>query len=468
MKKKEIRLPTILGLVVAIAGLVTGVVLLRLQLKTAALAAAEETPNKVAVSNISDSSFTVSWSTERAAPGFVQYSEKATDPDLVVSDERDQLNGAVGSYLTHFVTIKGLKPSTEYVFRLGSGKHLYDQGNGLYTVTTGAQLANPPPADVAYGQVMTQSGDPGDGAVVYLQIPGASLQSALVKSSGSYVVPLSTIRTNDLSKFITYDKEKTAINVSVMRGPLEDTLVTTSTATHAPIPDIILGKGGRLEQSGSNVDTSVSKFSNNILGPAIEASGGAILTILTPKFGEEVNSARPEIIGQAPANTEVTVEVHSTQVVTGTTKSDQNGKFTFSVPSDLSAGEHSVTISSVVDGVVKKVTRNFVVLAAGESFNPAFSSSPSATLAPTIKPTATPKPSPTRQPSPTPTRGPSPLPTPTGVRPSPTVVVATPSPTPKPVVIEMPASGNDEPTVLVLGIGIGLIISGLWWYRYSL
>src|SRR3989344_6707107 len=195
MKKPEIKIPTLIGVLVAIGGLVSGMYLLRGSLRSVLFASAEETPKEVRVVNIADTSFTVTWITDKTTTGFVQYGEGSKAPDLVVSDDRDQEKGEVGSYFTHYVTIKALKPGGEYGFKIGSGKTVYGDNGQVYNLTTGLTIADTPAADVAYGQVAGANGDPAEGAIVYLQVETGSLLAAIVKSSGSWVIPLATMRT---------------------------------------------------------------------------------------------------------------------------------------------------------------------------------------------------------------------------------------------------------------------------------
>ena len=123
MKKRELTIPTILGILFSVVGMGAGVWFLREPIRSAVFASPEETPTQVRVANTTDSSFVVSWLTDRAATGFIQYGQ-SSNPDLVISDDRDQERGTVDNYFTHFVTLRGLKPSTAYNFRIGSPKKL--------------------------------------------------------------------------------------------------------------------------------------------------------------------------------------------------------------------------------------------------------------------------------------------------------------------------------------------------------
>lgn len=438
MKKRELRLPTIIGLLVVLAGVGSGLFVLKNPQRLSLSASGEEIPSEVTVSNVADSSFTVSWITGKAVTGFVQYGESGGAMDLVVSDLRDQERGDVNSYYTHYVTLGGLKEGTKYGFKVGKDEKTYE-------VTTGQKLEGAPTADVAYGQVTTEGGDLADGAIVILQIPGGELASAITKSSGAWVIPLATIRAVGLGSYVVYDKEKTEIEISVQGGNLGTSVVTVKTAEDSPVPTIVLGKNYDFatEETEVNEDESSesaelsSKFTGEALAPGVNMPGEAALEVLTPKDEEKINTQRPQIIGRAPVGVEVSIEIHSSQIVKGSAVAGEDGTFNYNVPTVLAPGEHTLTISAVVNGVLEKVTKTFTVYAVGESNLPAFEATPSATLVPTAVPSATPTPLPT-----------------TTVQPTiaPTAIPEPPT--------ELPTSGSFWPTILILVFGLGLLASG--------
>lgn len=422
MRKRELTIPTILGILVTIGGLVAGVFLLNAPLRSLVGASPEETPTEVKVTNTADTSFVASWTTAKSTSGYIQYGE-GEKPELVVSDDRDQEKGEIGGYFTHLVTVRGLKAATSYGFRIGSGKGLYDQQGQLYKVTTGVTLRNPPQADVAYGQVVTSSGDPVDGALVYLAMPGTVTQAAVTKPSGSWVIPISTARTVDLTSFAAYDASAGQVRILVQAGALGTANVTTTTGNTKPVPEITLGQTVNLAaQQPTPTPSTESKLSG-----LLATETGETLEILTPKSGERVNSSQPEIMGKAPAGAEVTIVIHSTTQITQTVTADENGDWSYSVPAGLEPGTHTITITALVNGVKKTVQKSFVVEAAGTSNAPARVATPSATIKPTP-------------------------------RPAPRVAYpSTESGTPE--------SGNLTPTLLLLILGSGLVLTGTFAYR---
>jgi hypothetical protein len=452
MRKAEFTIPTILGILLTIAGLVAGVWLLREPLRTLVGASAEETPQEVRITNVSDTSFVVSWITSKSTSGFIQYDETGREPQLTVSDDRDQQQGQIGSYFTHYVTVRGLKAATNYAFRIGSGRNLYDQQEQLYAVTTGPTLANPPTADVAYGQVDTQSGEPAEGALVYVSLPGVVPQATLVRSSGSWVVPLSTARTSDLTSYAAYDRQSSQLSILVQGATLGTSTVQVTTDQDSPVATIVLGEesldtanlitntnlpNAIVPTPTPNVVDAQSKFSTQGLGSSTPATTTGELVLLTPASGEKVNTSTPIITGTAPKNAKVTIEINSENKIVTEVRADANGEFEYTVPEGLEPGTHTVTISTLVNGVLKKITKSFVVEAAGESVAPVKTATPSGQILTT--PTPTPK---------------------ATIKPTATPRVTIPS-----TESGVPASGELTPTLLLLILGTALVFAGAFSYR---
>ncbi len=415
MKRPEITIPTLFGILITLGGLVTGLWLMRNTTSFNTSASIDEAPANIQITNVSDTAFSVSWVTAKATSGYVKYNEdRLASSELVVSDDRDQDKGSIGSYFTHLVSVRGLKASTNYKIKIGSGKSLGSES----VVTTGMTLRNPPPADVVYGQIMTSGGDPAEGSLVYVRLPGVVPQVALVKTSGSWVVPLSISRTSDLTSFASYDKQSATADISVQAGPLGTSNISVVLSNARPMAPIVLGE--KIEKVVES--TPISKFSDD----ALDASSQALESKI------KLNTIKPKVTGEAPAGSEISIEINSENKITATVKANNKGQFDFKIPDGLEPGEHTITVSTLVDGVIQKVTRTFIVEAAGTTTLPTFAATPSAKL----KPTPTPKPSPT-----------------------PKARVA------YPVENDQPKSGNLEFSLLLLLIGAMLITTGLFSFK---
>jgi len=103
--KKALRLPTILGLFLVLGAIAGGVILIKQGPSLFIKASPTLTPNQLKITNVSDTSFTVSWLTEQSTSGFIKY---GTDNNLsfTAADDRDQLSGKTGSLSATILRLK--------------------------------------------------------------------------------------------------------------------------------------------------------------------------------------------------------------------------------------------------------------------------------------------------------------------------------------------------------------------------
>jgi len=451
--KKVLRLPTILGLLLVLGAIAGGVILIKQGPTLFLKASPSLTPNQLRVTNINDNSFTVSWLTDESTTGFIKY---GADNSLTftAADDRDQLSGKTDEFAVHHVTVKNLTPSTVYSFKVGSGGKIFDNSGQPYQVTTASANKNStPPNDVAYGTVVDQNGNPVEGAIVYLSLANANPASTLTKSSGSWVIPLNLIRSADLSSWASYDKAASIEEIFVQAGTLGTATVVATTKNDSPMPKIILGQNFDFRQVAEEKiqpsltptpeATESGKFTVEQIATPSASTSSAQVKILNPEQGEQLNTQKPEFLGTGPVGKNLTITVQSPATYSGTIKVDSKGNWQWTPPANLTPGEHTITVSYTdKNGLLQKITRNFIVLASGESNLPAMTATPSGT--------ATPSPTPT-------TKIASSSPTPTSTISGRTSMPSTEG--------GVPSTGYLTPTFLVFIIGCSLIFLGLFLRR---
>lgn len=429
------------------------------------------TPSKVRITNVADNKFTVSFITDVPTSGEVEYGvvgEQLTERAL---DDRD-LGGVSGEYLTHHVTVEGLQPNTSYAFRIiaGGGNHRFDNNGSPYSVTTGPTIAATPVAKSLYGEVGGEEKDIA-GSIVYVTLPGSAPASTLVTSSGNYSLPISVMRTADLSRYIEYDQAATLASVTVEGGGMQS-VVTVNTANIEPVPKIILGQNADYSAQSpvqvAQVEPTTPISSTEPAGNAATvfnveplegsenlATGGTV-TILNPgSDGETLASTRPEFRGMGPVGTVISLTIHSTSNFADTVVVNSDGTWTWSPPTSLAEGQHTITLAYVdLEGVEQTISRIFTVSSAlAESGEPSFEATPSATksTAPSSTPTTS---SNTVEGGVSPTPSPSPSIT-SSIMPSPSPREQMPS-----TESGVPVSGIVTPTMLTALLGILVIVSG--------
>ncbi len=427
--KKEWRIPTIIGIIIIGLSLAATVFLFRNARNFFGQATGDVTPQEVKITNISESGFSVSWTTSGNATGTLNFGEESSLGNITI-DDRDQVSGKTDQYPTHHVTLRYLKPSTQYYFKIISGGTSFDNNGQNYIVSTAPQISpSSSQTQPAYGTVLKADGTPAAGAIVYLSLANSMTLSTLVKSSGNWLITLNNARTANLGSFLS-PKGTDRIEIFI-QGAGETSRVLTTVSNDAPVPQITLGKtydfaGGAAAPAASpSVAPSSSPSSNPKFSlPAVATPSPSLSS---PATDAAIPSDRPVFKGTGVPGQIVTIKVESGTPLTGTTNVDQSGNWTWTPPTGLTPGEHTVTITTKdSSGKLALVTRKFTVLASGTQ----------------VTEPATPSASPRVSPSPS-------------LRPSPSL-----SPSPTATLSPAPTSGNFTPTLLLIILGLTLMALG--------
>ena len=190
-------------------------------------------PIDLRISNVRDSSFTVSWMSEAIEPGEVVWSANGAEP-VAAADAR----GAGWPNPVHYVQVQGLLPATTNLFDVRSGETLHTNGGAHYTVTTGPTLP-PSSPDSMYGRVMTESGQGAAEALVYIQLAGeggpAALLSALIRPGerGYWLANLGNARAADGQAMLALAAQDSAL----LEGQAGRDQVAAAGATVAQLRD---------------------------------------------------------------------------------------------------------------------------------------------------------------------------------------------------------------------------------------
>ncbi len=407
---KKNTIPTLLGVIILIAGSFAGVFLLRNTqiFKIGADAAAQ--PKNIRVGNISDTSVTVSWTTDKQTTDFLVWGK--TSGSLNKTENEDT---GTQKYFNHSITLTGLSPSTNYFYKINSGGTSFDNSGVPWQFTTGLALGSNKNSILISGSVINASGIPEKRVLVYADVEGYLLTTQ-TSDTGNFVFQIGSVRTSDLQNYAQIDPAATLIQLSVQATPDGIASAQIYSQSANPVPPIIIGqsydfRNEPINNQGGNPNANLnlpqdteakSKF--NVSAPSeTPKPTSVILESLTE--GETVTSEKPQFFGKGPGGTTLTITVHSDTDLTGNLQIPQNGSWTYAVPSNLEPGKHTITISWIdVSGITRFLTRNFVVQA-GEI--PSFTASQSgSTASPTSSPTLAPSASPRATVAPSPTSSP--------------------------------------------------------------
>ncbi len=373
-------------------------------------------PKNLQVSNITATSFTVSYETDQTAVSTIAYG-KDSSLGNVAQDVRDIQNGGPVEHRIHYVTIQNLEPGTRYYYTITSGATVADNSGSPFEITTPANVSSPPPANgTISGSVALEDGTFPNESIVYISSDNSQLISALVQPDGRFTTSLAQLRTKDLATYLPI-LEKTPLKITATNAALQSEVSVVGEQL-AEVPKIILSKNYDFTLSGDDPLASDSGSS------ASQSAGFPIFdeqvsvnspTITTPEDQQIFKDPQPLFKGRALPNTGIEIVISSDNEIVASLQSDSTGLWEFRPPVELSPGPHTITISSIdAKGALQKLSRSFTVNASGGQFTEPSVSPIQPTQGPPVTPTVA------SLPSPTPTLAPSPTATPTAI-PSPTI-----------------------------------------------
>jgi hypothetical protein len=458
------RIPTLLGLVLIFVGVGVTSFLVSKGIIFFGNANPSSVPQNVRITNITDSSFTVSYSTDANVAGSVNWGKDQTLGQIAL-DERDQQSESLINHKIHSITIGNLSQSTKYYFSIASAQDKYLNNGTLYEVVTGGSIpTTPSDQKPIVGKAVNSEGNPPTEAIVYITLDNSQVISSLIKSDGTYIVPLNSLRNQDLNSYFTFSDNQ---NLKMLfYGDGFSSNVTLLVSQINPVPTVTLSNNYDFAQGTSPVASSSAEQNENLTNsfPTPKPNSSTSVKtpeIITPAENQSFSDQQPVIKGKALPNETVEITIHSDTPTQTQVTTDAYGNWSYRPTAPLTPGNHTVTITTKdANGILRTITQNFTVYAAGSQVNPV-ANPPTSTPSPSTAPTTSPSPTPTLTPtpvpstSPIPTLSPSPSPTPT---PSPIPTVS-PTQTPAPVRTSTPAplapGGNSPgPDGKIVGLGL--------------
>lgn len=427
------KIPTLLGLFIITIAIAVTTALVGQNTFFVQHASPTTTPQGLRITNISDSSFTVSYSTSGSFLGSLNFG-KNRELGQTVGDDSD--NGTVKDHYLHSFTLKNLSPSTQYFFSVVSGQDTYLNNGIPYEVTTGPEIQEKGTGGFVTGKVITPNGNPPKEAIAYLNSDGSQTLSALVKNDGTFTVSLENLRASNLSSFFNF-KTGSVIKMLIIADSGSSS-ITLSPQEVINVPIVIIGKSYDFTQEGIKTATGSARLSGFPQATSSSTITGPEIT--TPSTDQTFATQKPVFKGTGTPNDTVKIEIRSSQTIDAQVTTDSSGNWTFQPTTSLAPGNHTITITAKdSSGILRTITQSFIVLAASVSPTPTATASASPSASPSSTPTPTPiviSASPSASVSPTP------------------IVIATPPPTPRPT---LPPTGTSEVSTGIMGLTLSVI-----------
>jgi len=384
------KIPTLIGLLIIIAGTAITTFLVKRETLFQIVAGPEQEPENIKITNISDSLFTLTYTTDAKVIGTLNYSKDPTLLDTVSLDDRDQISQSVIKYSAHSITVKDLEPNTLYYFSITSGDKKYLNNASPFKVETGEIIDKDPSLQVPMsGKIVMPNGNPASDGLVYVKVSGAQELSTLINIDGTFTIPLNNLRNSTFDDLFTIDAN-TIINIEIYSENLFSS-VSVSPEEINPVPLITLSNNYDFS-SPQDIPTSIPQSSESGTFPSFGSVSGnsGEPKILTPGNDEEITDSRPTFEGTAQPNATIEIEIQSNENIQTQVTADSTGKWTYTPPDELSEGEHTITVTAKnKNGVLKTITQSFVVFAAAGEISPTPSPMLSPTNIPSISPAVT-------------------------------------------------------------------------------
>lgn len=230
------KIPTLIGIISLFIGIAAGVLVIRGR-QLFRLGADETTyPTNIRVSNLSNQSVNISWTTDSETYGYVKYGSSPLYLDKTAFPKTQTVSK------THYLKLDNLLDDKKYYYVISSKGIDYDNENAPFEFTTAPKLKFSGEGYLIYGKVFSKSGQVQDNAIVYANVGGGSLLSTTTSEDGTWAILISSARTRDLKSFIDLDEKNTLIEIEAITDNNNISSVTTYPIFAKPIPAIILGK----------------------------------------------------------------------------------------------------------------------------------------------------------------------------------------------------------------------------------
>jgi hypothetical protein len=233
------KLYTFIGILLIILGIIATTLLVVNRSSYLIKAGPSSTPKNIQITNISDSAYTVTYSTDASVIGTINFGENPNVLDQTTLDDRDQLSQQINNYNSHSITTNNLKPNTTYFFTITSGSDNINNNGQPFSVKTGSQISEAPSFQKPIsGRVINPDGTSPKDGLVFLTIPGAAKLSTLIKNNGTYTLPINTIRNENLSNYLNI-KNDSKIELKIESNNL-NSVINTTVNQISPVPIVTL------------------------------------------------------------------------------------------------------------------------------------------------------------------------------------------------------------------------------------
>lgn len=280
-----IKIPTLVGMAILLIGLFGGVFLVTQNQTLKSKAAISSQPKNINVVNLNSTSASIYWQTDEATTGFIQAGIGIQNKN-VYRDDRDL--SSPQPHRLHFVTLTNLQSNTTYFYQIYSGSQTPTEQFNFKTTLEIPSLNWSP----LVGTIIDTPDQIVNEAIIILNLPEAQKLAAITKTNGNFILPISNIKTTDLTNPLPADRTYTARLDILGTSKTSQATVLLPPQTTA-LPPITLGSNIDLTQTTPKVSSpsaEINKFDLNSDGVVNFAD----LSIVLQNFGTTAKAKNPK------------------------------------------------------------------------------------------------------------------------------------------------------------------------------
>ena len=135
------RIPTLLGILLIIIGVGITSYLVKTGVILTSKAGPSEIAQNIRISNVTDRSFTISFTTEALVIGSINFGKDKNLGQTALDDRDGQ--GVLKEHKIHYITVKNLDSSSDYYFSITSGSKEFLQKAEPFIVKTAPASSGP-------------------------------------------------------------------------------------------------------------------------------------------------------------------------------------------------------------------------------------------------------------------------------------------------------------------------------------
>lgn len=191
------------------------------------------------VANIADNTATVIWQTSLPSIGQVLYGQ-SDNLNLKSPDNRDSKQP--GARITHFVTLKNLKPDTDYFYKIMNNSSNYPEKTLKFKT---ADINNVDELNFSFlrplkGTILNTDLNPIEESLIFLEINGAQNLATFSSTAGNFILPLKLVLSKDLNQIFNVP-QNTSATLTVKKGRLESRVKLAISDSTVRLPPITIG-----------------------------------------------------------------------------------------------------------------------------------------------------------------------------------------------------------------------------------